>query len=909
MVRVWDNPDSTNVQDRITFRTTYDSLHRPLETFVEQGNAAEICFAKTVYGESITPLNSSFTQAQIDALNIKGQAFESYDQSGKITSMGFDFKGNPLLVTRQLVSDYINNIDWNGSPTLEADVFETSSTYDALNRPKQTILPDNSIVLPTYNLGGYLDNLQVDIMGLGNPVDFMKGQDFDAKGQRQYVKYGNDTITKFFYDANTFRLTNLLTTHHNNAPLQDLHYTYDPVGNITEVVDDAQQTYFFQNNVVQPLKKYNYDALYRLKKATGREHANTGAPHHEDLAHLSGIPSANSVAAVQNYTQYYDYDKVGNISKVKHIRASGGSWTRTYFYDHNNANNQLLRTNIGGLNYLYEYDNAHGNMTKMPHLQALTWNFQDQLRVVELNTSGDMAYYNYDGSGQRVRKVVKKGNKITERLYLGGVERYREYSSTSNHNNNTAQLERWTLQVEDIAQVDTLTIDNNSTVANPTPLIRYQYKDHLGSASLETNELAQVISYEEYHPFGTSSYRVAQSGTDLSLKRYRFTGKERDDETGLYYFGVRYYAAWLGRWTSTDPGGFVDGLNLYVYVRNNPVNGVDELGYETEPPPDCRDCPDAGYWAETHGDRRFLSSDGHEYFAANKAGGGFEWIQKRNITISELDLPSNISSSPPQRSTAPISTITPESIPEIAPTPETVAPVAPPVAENSSIGGLLGGIVLDVADIVLTVVGFVPGLGEFADWASAALSAARGDVLGAALSAAAMIPFAGWLAGFGKIGKKLTDIGDKVVDIGNKILEKGDEWFGAVLDWGAGWFGKKGGVELAPAGAGRTNPPLSKVEDEHVMKFDEDELEAFEEAANKKFKKKKNKKHREKTKNANKKDARQITDAAKEVGVDRQAFSDYLHDIKKAEGRGGSDNFKYQRLLELAEELKRNQKK
>jgi RHS repeat-associated protein len=107
----------------------------------------------------------------------------------------------------------------------------------------------------------------------------------------------------------------------------------------------------------------------------------------------------------------------------------------------------------------------------------------------------------------------------------------------------------------------------------------------LGSASLETNENGQVISYEEYHPFGTSAYRTAKSNTDLSLKRYRFTNKERDDETGLYYFGVRYYAAWLGRWTSSDPGGFVDGLNLYVYVRNNPVNGVDELGYETDPPP------------------------------------------------------------------------------------------------------------------------------------------------------------------------------------------------------------------------------------------------------------------------------------------------------------------------------------
>ncbi|MFT5646684.1 MAG: RHS repeat-associated protein [Aureispira sp.] len=108
----------------------------------------------------------------------------------------------------------------------------------------------------------------------------------------------------------------------------------------------------------------------------------------------------------------------------------------------------------------------------------------------------------------------------------------------------------------------------------------------MGSASLETNENGQVISYEEYHPFGTSAYRTARSGTDLSLKRYRFTNKERDDETGLYYFGVRYYAAWLGRWTSSDPGDFVDGLNLYVYVRNNPVKLVDEEGYSGEPPPE-----------------------------------------------------------------------------------------------------------------------------------------------------------------------------------------------------------------------------------------------------------------------------------------------------------------------------------
>jgi RHS repeat-associated protein len=96
---------------------------------------------------------------------------------------------------------------------------------------------------------------------------------------------------------------------------------------------------------------------------------------------------------------------------------------------------------------------------------------------------------------------------------------------------------------------------------------------------------------------------------------------ERDDETGLYYFGVRYYAAWLGRWTSSDPGDFVDGLNMYVYVRNNPVKLVDEEGYEAEPPPENReddgqkgeaidnsDSKGKGYYYSTDG--RFLGRRG-----------------------------------------------------------------------------------------------------------------------------------------------------------------------------------------------------------------------------------------------------------------------------------------------------------
>ena len=68
----------------------------------------------------------------------------------------------------------------------------------------------------------------------------------------------------------------------------------------------------------------------------------------------------------------------------------------------------------------------------------------------------------------------------------------------------------------------------------------------------------------------------------MSGKRYRYTGKERDEETGLYYHGARHYAAWLARWTSADPSGMTDGPNLYRYGRANPIAFSDPSGRDSE---------------------------------------------------------------------------------------------------------------------------------------------------------------------------------------------------------------------------------------------------------------------------------------------------------------------------------------
>jgi RHS repeat-associated protein len=221
----------------------------------------------------------------------------------------------------------------------------------------------------------------------------------------------------------------------------------------------------------------------------------------------------------------------------------------------------------------------------MPHLPLMRWNYLDRLeataRQVVNNGSPETTYYVYDAGGQRVRKVTERQAaagatpaRMKERLYLGGFEIYREYDAVGG-----IDLERETLHVMDgqrrIALVETRSQGDDGS---PVQLIRYQLGNHLGSASVELDEAGRVISYEEYYPYGSASYQAMDAGINAAAKRYRYTGKERDEETGLAYHRSRYYAAWLGRWCSADPAGIAGGLNRYAYASNNPLRLYDPSG-------------------------------------------------------------------------------------------------------------------------------------------------------------------------------------------------------------------------------------------------------------------------------------------------------------------------------------------
>ncbi|MHB8655042.1 MAG: SpvB/TcaC N-terminal domain-containing protein [Terriglobia bacterium] len=588
-IRAWDSRGFQTHQ-------RYDELRRPSHLFTQLAPAPELLVERIVY---VDRPDSGWTVGQTQAANLRGRPYQAYDGAGVVTSQNYDFKGNLMAGSRQLASNYQSQVDWApigalndigkiaaaAAALIETEVFSSSTTFDALNRPVTLTTPDGSIIKPVYNEANLLQQVSANLRAAAAASAFITNFDYNAKGQRTLCEYANGVKTTYQYDPLTHRLKELTSTRiGDNTILQDLNYTYDPVGNVTQIDDNAQQPIFFSNAVITATAHHVYDAIYRLIQSDGREHAGqTATPQYDwnDSPRI-GLPQPGDGTAMRAYTEQYQYDAVGNILSVVH-QALGGNWTRQYQYA--SDSDRLLATSMPGdpaggpYSAKYTFD-ANGNVTAMPHLSEMDWNFKNQFQRANLG-GGGTAYFNYDAAGIRVRKVTVKngGTLIEQRIYLSGYEIFRQTDGAGN-----VKLERQTLHIMDdkrrVAMVETKTLDSGAPVALPISLMRYQFDNNLGSATLELDASGAIISYEEFYPYGATSYQAVNGAIDVSPKRYRYTGKERDDETGLYYHGARYYAPWLGRWTSCDPKGLVDGANLYSYVRNNPIRLADPSGQQ-----------------------------------------------------------------------------------------------------------------------------------------------------------------------------------------------------------------------------------------------------------------------------------------------------------------------------------------
>jgi RHS repeat-associated protein len=534
------------------------------------------------YGEATTATPNA---------NLRGQLYQMHDLSGLVKNSQYGLQGDLLETSRQMAVEYKTAIDWNSSPPpkLETRVYTSHFTSNALKLLLTETSPDGSVTTKVYNQAGQLNQIN-GLFADGSSQQVIAAIEYDAKGQKILTQYGNGITTSYAYEESTLRLISLHSTRLDTPTdtVQNISYTYDPVGNVTRSWNSTFKTIFNNNQQVDPLADYSYDALYRLITANGRQHPSINVNTYKNNIKdgdfkqclFNQLPSANDGDKLENYSEIYSYDDSGNLINKQH-NAVSSTWNKKTAVESNS--NRLAGA---------EYD-ASGNLRQLdintpasPDAKLLfncCENLVGAKIIIRPDELDDCDYYVYDSSEQRTRKVSERmanGGAVTlieEKVYLGSYEIKRNVRVNA-QGDKTTTMERQTLRIMDDSTCVLITHYCAIGDEAGTRKLRFQMGNNLGSITSEYDKSAQLISYEEYFPYGGTAIIAGSNQAEVKLKEYRYSGKECDDSTGLYYYGARYYAPWLGRWLNPDPAGTIDGLNLFAFVGGSPITDSDSNG-------------------------------------------------------------------------------------------------------------------------------------------------------------------------------------------------------------------------------------------------------------------------------------------------------------------------------------------
>ncbi|MEK9498008.1 RHS repeat domain-containing protein [Photorhabdus sp. P32] len=519
--------------------------------------------------------------------NLAGQCVRHYDTAGVTRLESLSLTGTVLSQSSQLLSD-TQEASWTGGNEtvwqnmLADDIYTTLSTFDATGALLTQTDAKGNIQRLAYDVAGQLNGSWLTLKGQTEQV-IIKSLTYSAAGQKLREEHENGIITEYRYEPETQRLIGIKTRRPSDAKvLQDLRYQYDPVGNVISIRNDAEATRFWHNQKVAPENTYTYDSLYQLISATGREMANIGQQSNQ-LPSLT-LPSDNNTYT--NYTRIYTYDRGGNLTKIQHSSPATQNNYTTNITVSNRSNRAVLSTLTEDPAQVDALFDAGGHQNALIPGQNLNWNTRGELQHVTLvkrdkSANDDREWYRYSSDGRRILKVNEQrasSNTQTQRItYLPSLE----LRLTQNSTTTTEDLQVITVGEAGRAQVRVLHWDSGKPEDIDNNQLRYSYDNLIGSSQLELDSKGEIISEEEYYPYGGTALWATRRKTEASYKTIRYSGKERD-ATGLYYYGYRYYQPWVGRWLSADPAGTIDGLNLYRMVRNNPIKYHDTDGRAPE---------------------------------------------------------------------------------------------------------------------------------------------------------------------------------------------------------------------------------------------------------------------------------------------------------------------------------------
>lgn len=548
---------------------------RQVKTRFEYDSLARLVAIVTDTPDGQSRISQRLTYAPVDpvqaAVNRCGTVCRRDDDAGSHYAEAFSIAGEMISHTQHfLIAEELP--DWpaafsDRNALLEPGPgYQTRVVQSALGQPLSSQDAAGNVHQWGYDISGAQNDSRL-VTAAGATSSLLLAIDHDAAGRVVSQTTGNGVTCRHQYNPVSLRLERATATRQTGTVLQDLHYDYDPVGNILSVADHSQPVRHFANQRTEAINRYGYDSLYQLIAASGRESV-AGGGQGPELPELQPLP--NDANLLRNYTQTLSYDSAGNLLELRHVN---GQHNRTQRMAVARFNNRSLAERDGQLPdeaQLAARFDRNGNLLELQPGQTLEWDARNQLRQVSpirrADRNDDYERYTYDATGARIRKtsraMVREGSRINQVRYLPGLEVRTDSRSgehlhviVANAGCTAVRLLHWHAGKPDAISNDQM---------------RYSLDNHLGSCTLEVDQQAQLLSREEYYPFGGTACWAGRNAVEAKYKTIRYSGKERD-ATGLYCYGLRYYAPWLTRWLNPDPAGTADGLNLYRMVHNNPI--------------------------------------------------------------------------------------------------------------------------------------------------------------------------------------------------------------------------------------------------------------------------------------------------------------------------------------------------
>ena len=458
---------------------------------------------------------------------------------------------------------------------------------------QQMIYPDGETLTYGYDRGGQVTSV-TGVTQHGQTLKYVKAITYDDYGQRVFIHYGNDVTTAYQYDPNRRWLSHIKTENSRGRVYQDTSYGFDAVGDVLSVTNDGYkkvtQTYGYDSlyeltsaqgtytrpsyeldqvhKVDQYAQSFTYDVIGNMSTQTSsHNHVSPASPSPETLnynfTYQYSAQHPHQATRIGNWG--YQYDANGNVvaesylggTPGDHGYGNGGSDSGNHGGESLNVapsasadypSSELRRLGAGlsdnhsgpgngerdnSGNYRYgdhRFGGVHGEGWGMrnPHFgehpgtkqRYFVWD--EENRLIHTAGFGSPTDYLYDYQGNRALKRGEHG----ETWYID------QYTQIQNGHQVEKQVflgsTRLVTRLEDKDWYDSNYEEHN---------IYYYHPDHLGSTTFVTTQDGREWEHMEYTPYGQ---QWIDEGRDKSVIPYRFTSKEYDAQTGLYYYGKRY---------------------------------------------------------------------------------------------------------------------------------------------------------------------------------------------------------------------------------------------------------------------------------------------------------------------------------------------------------------------------------